>query len=497
MKIKLTTENRVGLSQKVLSLFADNEIDVICVEVKTGLIFIETEEVDNLMSRNLATSLMKIDGVKWVESIDAMPSVEKSLFLGSLINAIKDPVFGINNKGEVVYQNQSFKSLFEVEKKQLHIKDIFTGDTWSEKLDVAATGGLPVNIQTNVGPLLVEVQAINNPENNIHGALVVLHKHERVTTRSFAIQGSEIKSLDELISSSPKMRDVIERAQHMTNTQVPLLIYGESGVGKRTLAQGIHRAGQRKNHLFSTINCSTVSSQQVESDLFGTFTEGVSKAGLLEITNGGTIYIDSIEDMTDSCQSKLLSFLQTKSYQRIGGHKDLHSDVKIIACSAEPLHKQVDKGLFNKGLFYTLDVTNITVPPLRQRKEEIELFADYFLHLAKQQTGKPHLELSFSALNKIKSYYWPGNISQLKNTLFKACMLCNDPQIEAENIEIEGPVSIDTSLDKSSLPQAVAEFEKHFLQHWYKKYKSTRKLAMHLGVSHTTIAQKLKKHGIN
>jgi transcriptional regulator of aroF, aroG, tyrA and aromatic amino acid transport len=495
MKIKLTTENRIGLSQEVLAVFAKQNIDVKRVEVETGIMFIETVPVDNQITRTIATLLMTINGVNWVESISYMPALEKNLFLSSLLSAIPDPVFGINNKGEVIYQNTKFIDVFSLTKKAT-IKDVFVGNDWKEKVDIAATGNLPVNINTIAGPMLIEVRAINNAQEKINGAVIVLHKHENVATRSFVIEGSEIKGFESLICINQKMKEVINRAINMSKTNVPLVISGESGVGKRTIAHGVHYSGNRKHQLFSSLNCSTLKPQQVEIDLFGSFNSDASKAGLFEITDGGTIYLQNIHEMSESCQLKLLNFLQTKEFTRIGGSKVKTADVKLIVSCPHSLKKHVDANQFNSELYYALDITSIAVPALRQRKEEIEHFARSFLQQFKQQTGKPDLDFSYAALNKIKSYYWPGNITQLKNVVYKACMVSNESLVQAEHLEIEGQVQIEASLENSSLPKAVAEFERHFIQHWYQKYPSTRKLAAQLGVSHTTIAQKLNKYEI-
>ena len=151
-----------------------------------------------------------------------MPALEKNLFLTSLLNAIPDPVFGINNKGVIIYQNTKFIDVFQLNNKA-SIKDVFVGDEWKEKMDIAATGNLPVNINTIAGPMLIEVRAINNDEEKIKGAVVVLHKHENIATRSFVIEGSEIQGFESLICANKKMKEVIKRAQHMSNTKAPLV----------------------------------------------------------------------------------------------------------------------------------------------------------------------------------------------------------------------------------------------------------------------------------
>ncbi|HFC30188.1 MAG TPA: hypothetical protein ENJ44_03990, partial [Oceanospirillales bacterium] len=426
------------------------------------------------------------------------PASQRNLFLTSLLNAVPDPVFGINNKGKIIYQNDKAKEYFQLDNlKDKALKDIFSQNDWANKIDVAASGYLPVNIQTIAGSMLVEVRAIKQNKGKNIGAVLVFHKPENISTRSYVIQGADIKGFDGLLIKNERMSDIVNRAKHMSNTQVPLLIDGEDGVGKKTIAQAIHHSGNRKNKLFSNIDFSTSKPADSEAKLFGYANPKTGMAGLLEIADGGTIYLQSIQEMSASCQQKLLHFLQTQKFKRISGKIERTSDVKIIASSPKPLAEYVKSKQFDQDLFYALDITQLSIPPLRERKDEIEGFIAYFLALFKQQ-GVPKIEdLSFAALSKIKSYFWAGNITQLKDILYKACMLAEDRIIDEQHIEIDGHVHIESSLENRSLPQAVAEFEKHFLQHWYQKYASTRKLAQQLGVSHTTIAQKLNKYNIS
>lgn len=497
MKIKITTENRLGLSKEILALLADHDIDVKKVEVETGLMFLETEEVEKHLSATIASKMMQIPSVKWVKNINLMPAKERNLFLTSLLNAISDPVVGVNNKGHIVYYNDIAGESFALNKKNIELKEIFKQNDWTTKVDAAAVGNIPVNIKTIAGSMLIEVRAINQKDNNSVGAVIVFHKPESITTRSHFIEGAYITGFDGLIAGNEKMQDVIHRAKHLSHNDTPLTIYGEAGVGKKTIAQAIHHSGKRKNMLFSTIDCSTSKPQQIEIELFGLANPVSGKAGLLEISDGGTIYIQSISDMPENCQSKLAAFLKNKYFYRVNGKIKKQPDIKIIASNSEPLQKYVENNRFNRDLFYSLEITKLNIPPLRERKEDIELLSQHFLSQFHNQGNKEISGLSFDAMNKIKSYFWPGNIAQLKDTLFKAAMLTNTDIIQTEDIEIDGHAHIESTLDNKTLPQAVAEFEKHFLEHWYQKYPSTRKLANQLGVSHTTIAQKLLKYNIN
>ena len=496
MKIKITTENITGLSKEILSLLASYDIDIQRVEVETGLMHLATQELEKTIEREIATKLMQIKGVKWVESIAVMPINERNLFLNTILNAISDPVFGINNKGEISYQNKQAQDSFKADKKLKLIKEIFVEKNWASKIDSAAKNTLPININTIAGAMLVEVRGISQNNQQSIGAVLIFHKPESITTRSHIIQSVDMKGFDALVAVDKQMKEIINRAKHLCNPHVPLVISGEAGVGKKTIAKGIHFASERKNKLFSSINCSTSKQAQMMEDLFGLAHPRHGKAGILEITDGGTVYINNVQDLSQACQAKLLHFIQTSEFKRVGGKELRKSSVKLIASSPQALSKYVENNQMSDALFYALDVTQLSIPPLRERKDDIEPLITGFLLEFKEQGGKVMQELSFAALSKLKSYYWPGNITQLKDIVYKACLLSEGQIIEDQHIEIDGHVHIQSSLEDCSLPQAVAEFEKHFLQHWYQKYPSTRKLAAQLGVSHTTIAQKLNKYNL-
>jgi transcriptional regulator of aroF, aroG, tyrA and aromatic amino acid transport len=194
---------------------------------------------------------------------------------------------------------------------------------------------------------------------------------------------------------------------------------------------------------------------------------------------------------------KLLRLLEKKWFYHVNGTNKKLADIKIIASSPLPLKHYVKTNQFNPELYYALDITHLNIPALRQRKEDIEILANQFLTQISLNDKHKCKILSSEALEKITSYNWPHNLNQLKNQLYKASKSSQDNIIESNDIIIDDYIPLERSIAKASLPDAVADFEKQFLKQWYKKHTSTRKLASVLGVSHTTIAQKLNKYGIN
>ena len=483
MQLAITTENRVGMSKAIMDVLAARQIDIRRVEIETGKMYLQTQAVDAATESAIAADLMKIDGVKWVQSIPVMPAVERNLMLTSLLDAMPDPVLGINSKGQVIYRNRLARSLFGNNGQQpRRIAEVFAGEDWKEKIDAAGSGEIPVKIETVNGPMLVEVRAYRDSDGKVLGALLLFHQPERVLTRSHLMHSEDVEQFDQMVFASAAMQELVERAKRVAAIDAPVLLCGESGTGKSLLARACHHHSARKNRLFVELDCANTSDSQLLTQLFGA---GAESTGLLELAEGGTILLKAI----DRCSLPL----QKKIHQHLA---QVNAPVRLMA-TTDNLKSLTNNGAFLPELHYALDVMRLTVPPLRQRREDIEPLALHFLGQFREQLGKPGLKFSFAALNRISEYYWPGNVRQLKNTLHTATLLAENDVIQSSDFALDEPIEPAVDFDHISLPEAVAEFEKKFLAHWYRKHQSTRQLAARLGVSHTTIAQKLNKYGIN
>ena len=233
---------------------------------------------------------------------------------------------------------------------------------------------------------------------------------------------------ESIIGRSSAMQDVFKMIGRASRGDAPVLITGESGAGKEIVAGAIHKFSKRSGSEFVAINCAAIPENLLESELFGhekgSFTGAHSlRKGRFEQCDGGTLFLDEIGDMPIHTQSKILRTLQSGEFSRVGGNENLTADVRILAATNKDLEECVKNGEFREDLFYRLNVVRVHIPPLRQRKEDIKLLADFFLKRNAEQKKAPRLRLSSESAELLESYNWPGNVRELENTLYRASLL--------------------------------------------------------------------------
>lgn len=241
----------------------------------------------------------------------------------------------------------------------------------------------------------------------------------------------------ELLGTSEKMREVRDLISRVADTDVTVLIRGESGTGKELVARAIHAASPRRHRTFVKVNCAALPSELLESELFGfergAFTGAIQhKPGKFEFAHEGTMFLDEISEMHHPLQSKLLQVLQDGEFARLGGRQDVHVDVRILAATNRDLELAVDEGQFREDLFFRLNVVCITLPPLRQRRDEIPVLTDRFLAQYAEHYNKPPIALSSDTLRLFAEYDWPGNVRELENMLKRAVILGSDESIRRD-----------------------------------------------------------------
>jgi Nif-specific regulatory protein len=238
------------------------------------------------------------------------------------------------------------------------------------------------------------------------------------------------------------MRKVVDMLRKAGRSNSTVLLLGESGVGKEILARSIHQWSPRASKPFVAVNCVALSEQLLESELFGhekgAFTGAhQQKKGLLEIAQGGTIFLDEIGDMKPSLQAKLLRVLQDREFDRVGGTQPIKVDVRIIAATNQDLKAAIREGRFRKDLFFRLNVVSVVIPPLRDRREDIPALAKFFVARYAKDMKRPSLTLHPKSIAALYQYDWPGNVRELANVIERAVVLATDDAISVDDLTLD------------------------------------------------------------
>ncbi len=301
----------------------------------------------------------------------------------------------------------------------------------------------------------------------------------------------------DIIGSSPAMRNIFAQILKVAPTEATVLICGESGTGKELIANSIYEHGLRKGKPFVKVNCVAVPEGLMESEFFGhekgAFTGAIEqKKGKFEQADGGTIFLDEIGDMPPATQAKLLRVLQEKEFERVGGTKTLKVDVRLIAATNKNLPEMIRKGNFREDLYFRLNVFPINLPPLRERKEDIALLADYFL-----SSLAGHPRLSTNALQALIGYHWPGNVRELKNILEQASILCEKGVIQLCHLPVLFSKDATQALnikDDMSLDEKLLLMEKELIIEALRKTGGIQvKAADLLGINQRSLWHRIKK----
>ena len=312
----------------------------------------------------------------------------------------------------------------------------------------------------------------------------------------------------DIIGEHPAFREVVEKAEKASGNNATVFIYGETGTGKELFAQSIHYGGLRQKGPFLAQNCAALPESLLEGILFGTekggFTGAVDRAGMFEQASGGTLFLDEVSAMPYDLQSKLLRVLQEKCIRRVGGSKDILVDVRIIAAVNEPPEELIAAGALRQDLYYRLNVINITIPPLRERRSDIPILADYFMKRENEESGRQIWMISDGAMEKLKSHDYPGNVRELENIILSAVSLADEGHVLTEK-----DITIQKGFRKTSrnaagfdsaemtLSEYLEETEQTVIrQHLADNEGNVSKTARDLGMLRQNLQHKLKKYGI-
>jgi DNA-binding NtrC family response regulator len=315
--------------------------------------------------------------------------------------------------------------------------------------------------------------------------------------------------LGQLLGRSPAMRQVYRTIERMAASHVNVLIAGESGTGKELVARAVHDLGARAKGPFVAINCAAIPETLIESELFGhekgAFTDAAERRiGRFEQAKGGTLFLDEIGELPQGVQAKLLRALQERTIERIGGREPISVDARFVAATNRDLAKEVSDGRFRNDLYYRIHVVSVTLPPLRERREDVKLLADEFLGRAAAQVGRPGLKLSRSALGTLERYSWPGNVRELENAIEHAVALSDGGVIDEKDLPEAIVAGGRTEALRDAvrtgqlgMEEATARFEHELIREALERneWNQTR-AAEQLGITRRVLKLKMDRYGL-
>jgi len=319
-----------------------------------------------------------------------------------------------------------------------------------------------------------------------------------IRVKSLAAEVDLKTGVGRTVGQSPEWNDVLKKATQVAATEATALLQGESGTGKEVVARFIHRASPRKTGPFMAINCAALPEQLLESELFGhergAFTGAhQSKPGQLELASGGTLFLDEVSEMSPSAQAKFLRVLQEREFQRLGGIRPLKANVRVIAATNRELRKAVERGSFREDLYYRLQVFEIRIPPLRDRKSDVLPLTDAFLQDISRSFARPPAGLTKEAKDALLSHDWPGNVRELRNALERAAILSEGGLILSQHLALptERAAPLSTTVDLNAIERQTIE----------QVMRDTRgnksQAAKRLGVTRMQLYVRLRKYGLD
>lgn len=351
-------------------------------------------------------------------------------------------------------------------------------------------------------------------DNKIVGAVDFARVIGEKERKNILLKGNRDKnryySVNDIISNTPEMIRIKDMISQVAQTDSSVLIYGETGTGKEMIAQAIHTSSNRNNKNFVVQNCAAIPATLLEGILFGTvkgsFTGAEDHPGLFEIANGGTLFLDEINSMELSMQAKLLRAIEEKKIRRVGGSKPINIDVKIISALNQDPIECVNNNLLRQDLFYRLNVVQFYLPPLRERRKDIELLTNHFIFKYNLKMNKQIHGIDNDVRKLFSEYYWPGNIRELQNVIegafntagFKLIRMENMPQYLIKSYEKQQDSLISEKLpeDGIELKEVMAEYEKRILKMALGEAETIAEAARKLNISKQDLNYKMKKYNL-
>ncbi len=513
MRLEVFCHDRIGLARELLDLLVARNIDLRGIEIAPqGRIYLSFSALEFDGFSSLMAEIRRTPGVTDVRTVAYLPSEREHRALSALLVAMPEPVFSIDLKGKIELANPAAQHLFALDEQKIRnhsVASLIGGVNFQRWLESERVEAQTQHVVIQGRDFLMEARPIyladsDEQGDNPVGAMITLKSTARMGRQLQNLSVTDESEFDHIVAVTPKMRQVVEQARKLAMHDAPLLIVGDTGTGKDMLARACHLRSARGKKPFLALNCGSIPDDVAESELFGhaagaypNALEG--KKGFFEQASGGSVLLDEIGEMSPRMQTKLLRFLNDGTFRRVGEDHEVHVDVRVICATQKNLIEMVQRGEFREDLFYRLNVLTLNLPPLRERPLDILPLTEMFVARFADEQGVPRPRLSPQLLPYLTRYSWPGNVRQLKNTLYRAMTQLEGYELRPQDIVLPEQ-ALDVSLGEEalegSLDDITSRFERSVLTRLYLSYPSTRKLARRLGVSHTAIANKLREYGL-
>ncbi|MBS4023823.1 MAG: sigma 54-interacting transcriptional regulator [Dethiobacter sp.] len=518
----LVRRDRVFVTEDYEELVVKPEVDTIIVATGGTEVLERVQKVKSagatVLEARSGSLLMDI-----LQSKEELLDVKKLKGeLWAILNSVQEAIEMADNTGLIKYVNPAFTRVTGIPEEVRVGKNIFevsphgalANSLVKQKPVVgyrSKVGGSGVEVISNASPIVVEGEIIGGvvvfqPITDILKLMDELQKSTTIIENLYAkidqITGSKF-TFDDLIGTSKIFQASLEMAKKAARNDSPVLLAGETGTGKELFAHAIHQASNRRGKPFIKVSCASVPEELLESELFGhekgAFTGAVkTKLGKVELANGGTLFLDEISEMNPYLQGKLLRLLQDREFERVGGSHGAKADVRIIAATNIDLKSLVRRARFREELYFRLNVIEINLPPLRQRKEDISLLVDNLITKLNRKLGKKIKGVSPEALQLLANYDWPANIRELESVVERAMVSVDNDHIGQQHLSLYIGQFSNTQTISSTEIMALDKMEQIMLKAALMRYGETlegkKKAAQALNISLATLYNKLKKY---
>ncbi len=519
--INMLFTDRVGIVADISKIIAAGGMNITAMEVKRKQnmadVYIKADpNASQYSKKEVFNTLSEIKTLRSIRFIKTMPNEKRENTFRVVLDNVSDGIISIDRKGRIATINKVARKILNCENKPVVGKKINETDLPETAIFQCLESNTALknkqNIITEKGrfQFLSAARPIMDSGNHVIGAVEIMKDMKEIKALAKEVSQSEEVTFSDFLGLSPGVKLAVSFAHKIAKTDSIVSVRGESGAGKELLARAIHRESG-KSGPFIPVNCAALHESLLESELFGyeggAFTGAVKdgKAGLFEQAGGGTLFLDEIGEMPPGPQAKILRVIQEHKIRKIGGSNEIPIDARIITATNRNLEKMVETGQFRKDLYYRINVLPIHIPPLKERIPDIPILAEHFLFQLNLKLDKNPQKLSQSALNKLMGHAWPGNVRELKNVIERAAIL-NETQTIEENSILFGPDLVSRSIDKvknsikgnseESLSLQLSRVEKQIIKQAMKNAPSIRKAAIKMGISHTALRNKIKKHDL-